>query len=319
MALSKESCWHHWPFDADLVMRKTGARRLGDPVTALAMVARLARELGYDARLYQRNARLTALTLPNGRPPNQDYVKEQAQYALGIGNHLFTMSSARSWAEELVVAHRRMATSTQAMDKRQQTSWMGPAEDIALPSVSRELMNRARPLVVARERWNPGTIGRSRLDRLLPARRSFPDGAVPYPVTPEIKSAEEFWATVSYHLRAKGVEATVNQLTSVAPIPFKWPTGQGNDTAQLVRRQYTMTLGKLLIHSDPDDNGDSLVVESAQNPSRLSVTTSMDVPPKHFGLPNAIEQILRQIHLQQLDANLPAVSEEAASRLKARM
>ena len=320
MALPKDSCWHDWPFDADLVLRKTGARRLGDPTIALALLAALAREQGHDVKLYRRDSRLEAQTVVAGREPNREYVKEQAQYALGIGDQLFMMSSARSWDEELIVAHRRVATGTFRPNQRQQTSWIDHAREDVFPSASRQLLNQARPLAVPRARWNAGAIiGRSRLERLIATGRTVPENAAVHTLAPDRSSAEEYWAAIAYHLRGKGVDAVVHQSTDARAIPFKWPANQGNDLVQLVRKRYTLSLGRLLLHSDQHDNGDSLMVQSARNRVCLDTPLSKNLDPENHGFPGDVDAILRLIHLQHLDANLPPADAEPSARPKVRL
>ena len=316
MALPKDSCWHDWPFDADLVLRKTGARRLGDPKLPLALLALLAREKGHEVKLYQRNARLEAQSVSSTGQASQEYQKEQAQLALGIGDRLFMLSSARSWDEELIIAHRRMATGTLKPEHRQQTSWMSGAFEVPLPSVNRELLNKARPWVEWRPRWNPGAIrGRSRLERLISTGRRVPENAILHGLTPDRSIAEEYWAALSYHLQKKGVDATVHQFTDVRVLPFKWPANQGNDMVQLVRRQYTLSMGRLLFHSDSYDNGESLLVQSAQQRSRLTAPLSKNLTPRNFGFPDDVHAILRLTHLQHLDDHLPAAQARPKARL----
>lgn len=95
----------------------------------------------------------------------------------------------------------------------------------------------------------------------------------------------------------------------------KWPANQGNDMVQLVRRQYTLSMGRLLFHSDSYDNGESLLVQSAQQRSRLTATLSKNLTPRNFGFPDDVHAILRLTHLQHLDDHLPAAQARPKARL----
>lgn len=308
MVSPKRACWKLWPFDADLVLRKTGVRRRSDPTVALGLLGQLAQEHGMDVRYVERNARLTASERKDGEPSQSQvlFVKEQQQLGLVVEGRLFFLSGATGWEEELLKFHQCLI---HPLKPRQvvESFWMGGAEEKTMPPVDPALLDQARALI-------PTPAQKHVLSTLRPFPEgsgnpgySYPPDRVAFEIIPDTSTIRRFWASVAKKLSDLGWP-TEAFLSVRVMAPSGLPLDETPPT-QIVRRRFFATTETLFLHNDSSDINSTVTIESAFEPHLLTVAGEYSIPSQHNALFGDVERVIRQLQLFQLNERLPDVAE----------
>lgn len=318
MALSKYSCWHACPFDADLVLRKTGVRRMGDPRIPLALIGHLAQERGHQVQLLERVARLIEQDAFPGPGKGGWDSKEQAHHALIIDGKFFSLCGASSWEELLIHAHGCLASPFlgNTPSRYQQTGWLTHVLEQDLPAVGRKFLFRAR--AVKADGRRPTVLHEHPLFRMFRHGPRLPQDKPSVRFSAGENPPMDFWASMAYHLADRGVDCEVTRSKLTYNLPRPRRQSLTNEQWQFVRTTYTLNAGPMVFYGADDDHP-SMAVRSAESTLALEQPFSGRVDPKYFLTPDEAGQAWRLIQQQTLDTQLPSALPEASAQPKARM
>lgn len=298
-----------WPFNADLVLRKTGVRRHLPPNHRLSLLARLLQDQGHTPQLLRRNARFASLKgTENGAVRQGRYVKEQAWFALELDGRLLTDGAATDWTGILADAHAHLTSSavttpSHLREEVRETVWLHPAATpVALEAVDRELLARARALVGPMAAASPLTLpGR-------PVAPLFPQGVTPMELDPVGQPPFRFFQQVLFDLARRGHEGRLEALTDAMPT--------ATPGVQAVRRRARLWVGPYVLHSDGCTNSHALAFESANDSAFLTASAAEWLPPEKAPWTQpAADRVVRLLDHHRLLNALPEAPPRKGPRL----
>lgn len=318
MPLTKHSCWHACPFDADLVLRKTGARRTGDPRLPLSLIGLLAQERGHRVQLLKRVARFNENDIAPINGSGYVGSREQNYHALLINGQFFSMCGANSWEELLLHAHGCMLSSSMdnTPSRYQETGWLTQVYEQNLATVERKWLYQARALKVDERR--PTVFHGHPLTRMFQRKPMLPKSKPAVQFSAGDHNPMDFWASIAHHLINRGVDCEVIRSKLTYDLPRPKQQALANEQWQIVRTTYTLNAGPMVFYG-ADDDYPSISVRSSRNILARAEPLSERIEPKYFFTPNEAGQAWRLIKEHLLENQLPSAFPEASARPKARM
>lgn len=325
MALPKDSCWHNFPFDADLVMRKLGLRQKLSPQELLSFLGREAEKLGHTVWLAKRDARFSCVDPKPGQPRIIKYVKEQSQHALWCDGHWFFLSGARSWDEHLTRFHLHFCANSTLADREVfESEWMEWPQNHPFTASPRLEM-----LATAAKEWQrpqaPAHL-RSRFERHTTATLNLPSDrhlmelelsrGLRFPLPPK-----EAWEALVFELHQRQWSIEAFEQIQVFPLDFEPRKKNGlnpNLNAQLVRTSYYADNGQAVLISSDTESPYFLKIQSAAHDWLLkhTLTAPLQPQPNPSLPPEEVDKVARWLLTLRLEEGLSQGQENGKPKVR---